>query len=117
MCTAILMHSFAHCFRFPGMARGGLHGTYYVPEAPSYVTILDVPLNQHEKAIAQRVARTYEVKFIKACFTALQTCTQFNVDCFFTNNNVDLNIDNTLLTQGQLCASVFKHHVTLSWYW
>ena len=93
------------------MARGGLHGTYYVPEAPSSVTLLDVPLNAHENAIAQRIADTYEVRFVKACFTALQTRTDFNVDCFFTNNNVDLKADNTLLTLGQLhvCASAFKH--------
>ena len=93
------------------MARGGLHGTYYVPEAPFAVTVLNVPLNNHEAALANRIAGTYEVKFIKACFAALQTRTQFNVDTFFTNNNIDLNVDNTLLTQGKLCASLLKHKV------
>ena len=93
------------------MARGGLHGTYYVPEVPSAVTVLNVPLNNHEAALANRIAGTYEVKFIKACFAALQMRTQFNVDTFFTNNNIDLNVDNTLLTQGKLCASLLKHKV------
>ena len=93
------------------MARGGLQGTYYIPEAPSAVTVLNVPLNNHEAALANRIAGTYEVKFIKACFAALQTRTQFNVDTFFTNNNIDLNVDNTLLTQGKLCACLLKHKV------
>ena len=93
------------------MARGGLHRTYYVPEALSAVTVLNVPLNNHEDAMANKIAGTYEVKFIKACFAALQTRTQFNVDTFFTNNSIDLNMDNTLLIQGKLCASVFKHKI------
>ena len=54
------------------MARGGLHGTYYVPEAPSAVTALNVPLNNHEAALANRIAGTYEVKFHKSMF--LQSC-------------------------------------------
>ena len=91
------------------MARGGLHGTYYIPEALSAVTVLNVPLNNHEATLANRIAGTYEVKFIKACFAALQTRTQFNVDMFFTNNNIDLNVDNTLLAQGKLCACLLKH--------
>ena len=93
------------------MARGGLHGTYYIPKAPSAVMVLNVPLNNHEAALANRIAGTYEVKFIKACFAALQTRTQFNVDTFFTNNNIDLNVDNTLLTLSKLCASLLKHKV------
>ena len=64
-------------------------GTYYVLEVPLSVTVLNVPLNNHEDAMANRIAGTYEVKFIKACFGALQTRTQFNVDTFFTNNNID----------------------------
>ena len=81
------------------------------PTTLSAVTVLNVPLNNQEDTMANRIAGTYEVKFIKACFGALQTRTQFNVDTFFTSNNIDLNMDNTLLTQGKLCASVFKHKV------
>ena len=93
------------------MARGRLHRAYYVPEVLSAVMVLNVPLNNHEDAMANRITGTYEVKFIKACFGALQMRTQFNMDTFFTDNNIDLNMDNTLLTQGKLCASVFKHKV------
>ena len=96
---------------FRQVSGNGKGWTYYLPEAPSAVMVLNVQLNNHEAALANRIAGTYEVKFIKACFAALQTRTQFNVDTFFTNNNIDLNVDNTLLTQSKLCASLLKHKV------
>ena len=92
---------YVHSYRYPPMARGGLHGTFYVPETPSQVTSLDIPLNQHEIHVARCIDGTYEVQFIKACFTALNTRIQFNVDCFYRDDNIDLNNSNDINAQSK----------------
>ena len=83
------------------MTRGGLHGTFYVPEAPSQVTHLDVPLNQHEIHVARCIDGTYEVQFIKACFTVLGTRIQYNVDSFYRDDNIDLNNSHDINAQSK----------------
>ena len=81
------------------MARGGIHGTFYVPEAPSQVLHLDVPLNQHEMHVVRRMDGTYEVQFLKACFSALASRIEYNMDCFYRDDNIDLNASHDINAQ------------------
>ena len=94
--------------RYPVMARGVLHNTFYVPEAPLQVTKLDIPLNQHEIHIARRIDAIYEVQFLKACFNTLGTRIEYNVDCFYHNDNIDLNVNHDIQAQSKGTEAQFN---------
>ena len=72
-----------------------------MPEAPSQVLCLDIPLNQHEMHVARRIDGTYEVQFLKACFSALASRIEYNVDCFYRDDNIDLNASHDINAQSK----------------
>ena len=71
------------------MGRGTLHGTFYVPSAPSIVPALNLNLTAHETNLCNRIDREYDIQLIKKIFSAVDARVSYNMDMYEINRNIN----------------------------